>query len=62
MAVSMIQNYGDTESETEGGDVEGVGRPWIKSCYDHKKDGIDVWYQICVAYNKISYTGFPIVF
>ena len=25
MAVSTIQNYGDTESETRGGEVEGGG-------------------------------------
>jgi hypothetical protein len=50
-----IRNW---ERRSEGGG----GRPWIKSCYNHKKDGIDVWYQICVAYNQISYTGFPIVF
>jgi len=48
MAISMIQNHGDTASETWGGEVWG-GRPWIKSCYNNKKDGIDVWYQICVA-------------
>ena len=40
----------------------GGGRPWIKSCCSHTKDGIDVWYQLSVAYKKISSTGFPFVF
>ena len=51
MAVSRIQSDAATASE--------IG---IKSCYSHTKGGIDVWDQICVAYNKISYTGFLIFF
>jgi hypothetical protein len=51
MAVSTIQTDGANESET-GGRVGGGDHELNAS---HTKDGIVTWYQLCVAYNKISY-------
>jgi hypothetical protein len=60
MVVSMIQNYGATESETRGGGVGGGDHELSHAAITQTMEKrFDIKY---VAYNKISYTRFPIVF